>query len=152
VVAPILAQEAHNFTLKPRFETTPDEDIDTRTFLMKVEQTNTILYCQKWSETVAFYRDVLEFFVSHQTDWFVEFQLTNGVYLSIADERRATIQSVDGQGITLSWQVADVDTMHSALQQQGIEVTSIRQKWGGRLFYFRDPEGHRIEFWQPLET
>ncbi|MBL8164032.1 MAG: VOC family protein [Anaerolineae bacterium] len=119
---------------------------------MKVEQTNTILYCQKWSETVAFYRDVLEFFVSHQTDWFVEFQLTNGVYLSIADERRATIQSVDGQGITLSWQVADVDATHNALQQQGIEVTSIRQKWGGRLFYLLDPEGHRIEFWQPLEA
>jgi predicted enzyme related to lactoylglutathione lyase len=50
------------------------------------------------------------------------------------------------------WQVADVDTMHSALEQQGIEVSSIRQMWGGRLFHCRDPEGHRIELWQPSET
>lgn len=119
---------------------------------MKIDRANTILYCQKWSETVTFYCDILKFFVSYQTDWFVEFQLTNTAYLSIADARRATIQSVAGQGITLSWQVADVNAIHNVLQQQEIEVSPIRQKWGGRLFYFHDPEGHRIELWQPLET
>lgn len=119
---------------------------------MQIKRTNTILYCQKWSETVTFYRDILKFFVAYQTDWFVEFQLTNDAYLSIADVRRATIQSGAGQGITLSWQVADVDAARHTLQQQGIEVSPIRQKWGGRLFYFHDPEGHRIEFWQPVEV
>lgn len=44
---------------------------------MKIERANTILYCQKWSEVVTFYRDSLKFFVSYQTDWFVEFQLKN---------------------------------------------------------------------------
>lgn len=117
---------------------------------MIIERTNTILYCHHWDETVTFYRNILQFSITHQTDWFVEFQLTNNAYLSIADTRRATIQSVAGQGTTLSWQVADLDEVHANLGQQGIKTTSIQQKWGARLFYLHDPEGHRIEFWQPL--
>lgn len=118
---------------------------------MKVERTNTILYCQKWAETVAFYRDILQLAISHQTDWFVEFQLADNAYLSIADIQRATIRSASGQGITLSWQVADVDITRKTLQEQGVEVTTIQQKWGGRLFYLHDSEGHRIELWQPVD-
>lgn len=117
---------------------------------MIIERTNTILYCHHWAETVTFYRNILQFSITHQTDWFVEFQLTDNAYLSIADTRRATIESVAGQGITLSWQVADIDAAHDNLHQQGIKTTSIQRKWGARLFYLHDPEGHRIEFWQPL--
>ncbi|MCA9950615.1 MAG: VOC family protein [Anaerolineales bacterium] len=29
---------------------------------------------------------------------------------------------------------------------QAIETTPIRDKWGARVFYCFDPEGHRIEF------
>lgn len=117
---------------------------------MEILRTNTILYCRHWPETVAFYRDMLEFPVTHQTDWFVEFQVVPQSYLSIADESRASIQSVNGQGITLSWQVADLQTIYAALQGKSIIVSPIRQKWGASLFYLHDPEGHRIELWQPL--
>jgi len=115
-----------------------------------IQRTNTILYCRNWSETVEFYRTVFEFPINHQTDWFIEFQLTEHTYLSIANAERATIENVDGQGITLSWQVPDVDAMHDFLQQHGINVTAIKEKCGASLFYFHDPEGHRIELWQPL--
>ena len=49
---------------------------------------NTILYCQAWAATVAFYRDHLGLPMTHTSDWFVEFALTTTARLSIADEGR----------------------------------------------------------------
>lgn len=117
---------------------------------MQLQRTNTILYCHHWAATVAFYREVLQLAVAHETDWFIEFRLTAESYLSVADERRATIASVGGQGITLSWQVADLDRHRAMLEQHGITLTPTKRKWGARLFYLHDPEGHRIELWEPL--
>jgi catechol 2,3-dioxygenase-like lactoylglutathione lyase family enzyme len=116
---------------------------------MNIQRTNTILYCRRWQETVAFYREVFDFSISYQTDWFIEVQLTPHSYLSIADESQASIRSAEGQGITLSWQVAKVHEIHAALVERHIAVTQIRKKWGAYLFFLHDPEGHRIELWQP---
>ena len=116
---------------------------------MQIERTNTILYCQKWLETVGFYRDIFAFPITYQTDWFVEFQLTDHIYLSVADERRASIHSVDGQGITLSWQIPNLESVHADLLDQNVTVSPIHPKWGASVFYLHDPEGHRIELWQP---
>ena len=66
---------------------------------------NTILYCRAWAATVAFYRHLLGLPVGFENDWFVEFRLNDGAYLSIADARRASIAAVAGQGITLAWQI-----------------------------------------------
>lgn len=119
---------------------------------MHVQRTNTILYCQKWAETVAFYRDVFAFRISHQTDWFIEFEVTpDAAYLSIADEQRASVKSVSGQGITLSWQVGDLQAIYQLLAGRGVELGPIREKWDASLCYLHDPEGHRIELWQPLK-
>ena len=116
---------------------------------MHIGRTNTILYCQKWQETVAFYRTIFIFPISYQNDWFVEFQLADHTYLSIAYERRASIHSASGEGITLSWQVSNLTEMHAALTKQGIAVSDVCKKWGASLFYLHDPEGHRVELWQP---
>lgn len=118
---------------------------------LKPQRTNTILYCAVWSSTVAFYAEILGFPISFQNDWFVEFQLTDTSFLSVADVKRATIRTADGQGITLSWQVADIQDAHNTLKSQGVEITDIKEKWGAKLFYLHDPEGHRIELWQSLE-
>ena len=115
-----------------------------------IQRTNTILYCRNWSETASFYRTILELQINHQTDWFIEFQLTDTAYISVANADRASIQSVGGQGITLSRQVAEIHTVRDFLQKKGVEVTDMKKKWGAWLFYFLDPEGHRIELWQPI--
>jgi len=117
---------------------------------MIFNRTNTILYCSEWDATVAFYREIFRFRITHQTPWFVEFQLSESAFLSIADAQHTSIESVAGQGITLSWQTDDVQHMHETLQQAGVAVTDIKKKWNANLFYLRDPEGHRIELWQPL--
>ena len=68
-------------------------------------------------------------------------------YLSIANAASASIKSAEGDGITLSWQVEDVEFAHRRLQQLGVTTSHIKRIWGAQAFYFFDPEGHRIELW-----
>lgn len=111
------------------------------------KRANTILYCSQWPATVAFYRNLLGLPVSFENDWFVEFQLNDGAYLSIADASRASIATAAGQGITLAWQVRDLAHVHAYQAAAGAPVTPIRRRWGAWVFYCHDPEGHRLEFW-----
>ena len=114
---------------------------------MKIKAANTILYCKKWNETVAFYRDGLKLLVIHSTDWFVEFKLNESARLSVAHEARASIKSGEGHGITISLQVADVEETRAELVENGFDPTPIKEIWKSRVIYLHDPEGHRLEFW-----
>jgi len=114
---------------------------------MQVRRTNTILYCRRWAETVQFYRDVLGLTGHWLSEWFLEFRLTADSFVSIADAARATIAPAGGAGLTLSWQVADVEGFHRYLLDKGVAAEPIATRWGGRCFYFHDPEGHRLEAW-----
>ena len=118
---------------------------------MKINRTNTILYCLHWTETLTFYRDIFQFNINYQNDWFVEFHITGESYLSVVDTRRASIRSVEGQGITLAWQVDDVRAMRTDLITKHVSVTDIQHKWGSSVCYLYDPEKHRIELWQAGE-
>jgi catechol 2,3-dioxygenase-like lactoylglutathione lyase family enzyme len=112
---------------------------------------NTILYCRKWRDTVAFYRDALNLPVTFTSDWFVEFQIASAAHLSIADERRATIKSGQGAALTLTFRVDEVDETWKRLSARGLQLGAIQDHaWGARVFYFYDPEGHRLEIWSPV--
>jgi catechol 2,3-dioxygenase-like lactoylglutathione lyase family enzyme len=125
--------------------------------MLELHRTNTILYCQQWEATAAFYRDTLGLPATFANDWFVEFALhddadtggaaTGGAHLSIANAARASIAAVGGQGITLAWQVEDLAAVRGALQAAGVAVTPIKRRWGAWVCYCHDPEGHRIELW-----
>ncbi|MCL4296591.1 MAG: VOC family protein [Anaerolineae bacterium] len=112
--------------------------------------TNTILYCQKWPEMVAFYRDKLQLSVTFASSWFVEFEVGPTSRLSVADERRAKVKSSQGEGITLTLEVENADAAWAELHAQGLELEPVRDHpWGARAFYFYDPEGYRLEIWSP---
>lgn len=112
---------------------------------------NIILYCQKWAETVAFYQHGLGLPVTYASDWFVEFRLAQGAYLSVADEARATVKSSGGAGLTVTLRVDDVQRAWQQLQNRGLALDPVRQHaWGAYVFYFYDPEGHRLEIWSPM--
>lgn len=114
---------------------------------LRTHRTNTILYCDQWDASVRFYRDVLGLPVRMEKAWFVEFQLNTNVYLSVAHAARTSIPSAGGAGITLSWQVENMDQLHKRLIAEGIEATPIKESWGVQTFFVADPEGHRIELW-----
>ena len=111
------------------------------------QRTNTILYCRHWVETVNFYKTKICLPVAFENDWFVEFQLADASFLSIANSERATISDVQGQGVTLTWEVTDLERIKEHLETQGIATTPIRRKWNAWVCYCQDPEGHRLEFW-----
>jgi len=114
---------------------------------------NTILYCGRWRESVEFYRGVLELPVTVEKDWFVEFRLTASSFISIADSRRATVKSSAGSGITVTMQVDDIHAWHHRLVEAGIDAGGVRRHpWGALSFFCTDPEGYRLEFWQPIEA
>lgn len=125
----------------------PVDDHESTPPVVAFDRANTILYCRRWAATVGFYRDSLALPVTHSTDWFVEFQLTDSAYVSIADASRATIADVEGQGITLSWHVADVSAARRRLTEQGLAPSDEKTRWGATVCYLHDPEGHRIELW-----
>ncbi len=70
--------------------------------------------------------------------------------LSVADERRATIKSSAGAGLTLTFQVPEIQAAWQWLDAQGAKPGPLRRHaWGAQVFYLYDPEGHRLEFWSP---
>ncbi len=115
---------------------------------MKIKAVNTILYCRKWQETVAFYRDSIKLLVLSSNDWFVEFKLNETSRLSVADESRTSIKSGEGKGITISLQIMDVEQIQAELMEAGIDSSPIKEVWGSKAIYVHDPEGNRLEFWE----
>lgn len=115
---------------------------------LSFQTTNTILYCKAWQATVAFYRQIFAWPETFASDWFVEFAISPTARLSIADESRATVKSSAGQGITLTFQVFDLQQAWQTLTARGATPGKIRRHaWGAQVFYLRDPEGHRLEIW-----
>ncbi|MCB0995175.1 MAG: VOC family protein [Acidimicrobiales bacterium] len=119
------------------------------TAAVEVRRANTILYCDQFADTVTFYRDTLGLAVTYANDWFVEVHVAETAHLALADATRATIPASGGAGITLSWQVPDLDDARAALLERGIAVTDPSVRWNSTYVEFFDPEGTRIELWSP---
>lgn len=115
---------------------------------MKIQTTNTILYCRNWQKTVEFYFTGLQLRKTVDLDWFVEFSLNDNSCLSVADVSRSSQQSCQGRGLTLTFEVNDIEKAHDQVKKAGLEPTGIKEHaWEARVFYLHDPEGNRIEFW-----
>lgn len=114
---------------------------------LRINRTNTILYCDFWEETVRFYRDRLKLPVVMEKGWFVEFKLAGDACLSVAAAAHASLPSARGAGITLSWRVEKLDAVRDRLIVEGVDVTPIKMTWGARTCFVFDPEGNRIELW-----
>ena len=111
-------------------------------------RSNTILYCSQFEITVLFYRDILQLSVQHQTTWLVEFLLFDNTFLSVADAKRTSIRSSNGDGITISLKVEKLESAHEYLSEKVSDVSKIQEIWGSMAFYLYDPDGHRIEIWE----
>ncbi len=119
---------------------------------VEIKTTNTILYCREWEKTVHFYKKLLDLKVIFSSEWFVEFQVTPESRISIADERHSSIKSSEGKGITLTLEVEDIESVWKNLDQIKLNPGKIKKHpWQARVFYMKDPEGHRIEVWQKCE-
>ncbi len=117
--------------------------------MLDAATTNLILYCAAWEATVRFYRDGLGLPVLMENDWFVEFGLGPTSRISVADERRASIKSCGGAGVTVAIEVPDLQAAWDEAQAKDLRPTAITaHPWDARVFHLSDPEGHRLEVWQ----
>ncbi len=113
---------------------------------LAIRNFNTILYCKKWRQTVAFYKDELKLPISFETEWFVEFKVNDRACLSVADESKATINSNKGAGITLSFQTHHHHKAWELFDNKGFAPGAIKETaWGAEVFYLVEPERQRIE-------
>ena len=119
--------------------------------MLEVSSSNTIIYTDAWSATVAFYRDALRLETSFSNDWFVEFRLTTTSTVSIADASRATIHPSHGAGLTLSLRVNDVVETRTRLIATGVSVGPLGRRFGAPICDLVDPAGTRIELWSPAD-
>lgn len=122
-------------------------DLDEDPAPLRIVGSNTILYTDRWTELVDFYRTGLGLRTSIERDWFIEFELHPGAHVSLADAQRASIASGDGAGLTLSWRVEDAAATRDRLVANQIDSSPIHQRWGSPGFFVFDPAGNRIEFW-----
>lgn len=51
----------------------------------------------------------------------------------------------------VNWRVADLDALCARLEAAGIPVEPREDYDYGRFAWIRDPEGHRVELYQPLQ-
>lgn len=117
----------------------------------KIKTLNTILYCKNWKESVEFYKELLQLPITFSTDWFVKFSLNEISRLSIADERRASVKSGQGKGITISLEVDNIEKAFCDAHTKEMNPTEIkRHAWNAKTFFLFDPEGNRLEIWQPV--
>ena len=132
-----------------------EQVVPDKTEIFAPKAFNTILYCRQWERTVAFYRDKLRLSITFANDWFVEFKVTGNGYLSIANVERTSLNrnyKGDNSGLTLTFQVDDADQTWLMLRESGLTLGPVKtHPWGARLFYFHDPEGHRLEIWSLLK-
>ena len=57
-----------------------------------------------------------------------------------------------GQRAMINYRVADLDAVLSALRSEGVTVDeNVQSDENGRFGWITDPEGNRIELWQPPE-
>jgi hypothetical protein len=107
---------------------------------MEIRTVNTIVYCKKWKETVAFYKTQLKFRVTVELEWFVEFKLNDMARLSIADAARTSMGSCDGKGITITMEVDDIEMTHVYLEQAGLKPPATRKHaLGGASYLYSRP-------------
>lgn len=51
----------------------------------------------------------------------------------------------------INYRVADLPGLSAALRSEGVEVSDIQDEGYGRFAWISDPEGNRIELWEPAE-
>ncbi len=95
----------------------------------------------------AWYRDCLGLDADEHGLW----QPGAGVTVFATFERDTDYFGSPSQQVMLNFRVDDLDAMLAQLREKGADVVADVQEMDGvgRFGWVTDPEGHRIELWQP---
>ncbi|HUN23770.1 MAG TPA: VOC family protein [Anaerolineales bacterium] len=119
---------------------------------------NTLLYVENFAECLQFYRTLLQCEPRAHRTWMVEFLLGEryatlaGSALSLLDVAHSRQKASRLGGLTLVWQVADIQAQVQRLRLAGIVVPEpqLNAKWQALSVFFADPDGNRVELWEKV--
>jgi predicted enzyme related to lactoylglutathione lyase len=106
------------------------------------------LYVRDMERAKAFYRDVLGLALEGDHDW-VETALPGGVRFALHLSHEGAAAEPSSSGINVDFEVPDIDAAAERLRAAGIDVGEIHRERYGSFFTFVDPEGYRLELYQP---
>jgi catechol 2,3-dioxygenase-like lactoylglutathione lyase family enzyme len=102
-------------------------------------------YVTDMEASVAFYRDTLGLPLVSE-DFVARFDL-DGVLIELVPVPPGSVVPGNGNA-RLCFSVADLNETVDQLHARGIETSDIRNKKGGRLAFFHDPDGNELSLWE----
>lgn len=106
-------------------------------------------YVTDMEAAIVFYRDTLGLpLVSY--DYVARFDL-DGVLFELVPMPPGSIVPGNGNA-RLCFGVADLQRTLNQLHALGVTTTAIKQKRGGRIAFFRDPDGNELSVWEYAPT
>jgi catechol 2,3-dioxygenase-like lactoylglutathione lyase family enzyme len=103
-------------------------------------------YVTDVDEAIAFYRDTLGLpMVTH--DYVARFDL-DGILFELVPVPPGTVVPGNGNA-RLCFGVSDLSATLEQLHAKGIATTDIKSKRGGKIAFFRDPDGNELSLWEP---
>ena len=114
---------------------------------------NAGIITSKLAETKAFYTDILGFGVTFENEFYLLMHTPGhtsefSFLLPNHPSQQPLFQpAFAGQGVYLTIEVDDVDSLYSEIQNKGVEIKiAIRDEpWGDRHFAIQDPNGIGID-------
>lgn len=119
----------------------------------RVMKLNAGIITEKLAETKKFYTEVLDFGVTFENEFYLLMHTpSKSSEISFLLPNHPSQQSLfqkpfKGEGMYLTIEVDDVDSLYQALKKKGVEIKiEIRNEpWGDRHFAIQDPNGIGID-------
>jgi predicted enzyme related to lactoylglutathione lyase len=111
-----------------------------------------IIWTGDFERLLSFYRDVLGLKPRSVKAGFANFEWGR-FRLSIGRHSRVKGQSSEPERIMVNFSVGDIESMYRRLRSAGVEFIRPpeREKWGGWVATFRDPDGNTLQLLQLRE-
>ena len=108
----------------------------------------------KLDQSRDFYRDILGFALVFENDSYIEMlaQGSTTMGVSFVSPELSGGEKFTGEGIILSFEVADVDAEFARLKAAGVRILEeLRDKaWGERSFVINDPNGVHVYIYKSI--
>jgi catechol 2,3-dioxygenase-like lactoylglutathione lyase family enzyme len=116
---------------------------------LKLSFDTVFYYVTDMDASLAFYRDTLGLpLVSH--DFVARFDL-DGVLIELVPVPPGSVVPGNGNA-RLCFSVTDLHHTIEQMHARGIPTSEVRDKKGGKLAFFKDPDGNELCLWQYAET
>lgn len=105
---------------------------------------------ERFDTMVAFYRDVLRLPVRGEKAGFVNFEFDDQ-RLTLATHSHVEGPTKDPNRVMVNFMTGTIDDDVEHLRSHGVEILRHveRERWGGKVATFLDPDGNQIQLLQP---